>query len=92
MLRDLHTAILRHDRSLEPAPTPPVVTTPAQLPPALPSFVGRGDALAWLDGLLPGKAARPVVVSAVFGTAGVGKTALACIGRTGSGRSSPTGS
>lgn len=75
-LHDLHIAILRHDRSLEPASAGAASTTPAQLPPALASFVGRGDAIARLDFLL---AARPaaVVVSAVSGTAGVGKTTLA---------------
>jgi DNA-binding SARP family transcriptional activator/tetratricopeptide (TPR) repeat protein len=60
-------------------PTPPV---PAQLPPAVPAFAGRCEELASLDAILPtagaGQAAPAnVVISAVSGTAGVGKTALA---------------
>jgi DNA-binding SARP family transcriptional activator/Flp pilus assembly protein TadD len=62
------------------APTPAI---PAQLPLAVPAFAGRAAELASLDTLLPEStaagAARPatVVISAVSGTAGVGKTALA---------------
>ncbi len=60
---------------------------PAQLPRALPAFTGRTQELAWLDGLLDGSAAGPgagepdrpaaVLITAVSGTAGVGKTSLA---------------
>lgn len=90
VLRDLEMAILRQDPSLD-APQPgialtrasPVVPIPAQLPPGVPAFAGRGAELASLDALLhpagqPGPA-RPaaVAISAVSGTAGVGKTALA---------------
>jgi DNA-binding SARP family transcriptional activator/tetratricopeptide (TPR) repeat protein len=56
---------------------------PAQLPLTVPAFAGRAGELASLDALLPGDGtpgtARPatVVISAVSGTAGVGKTALA---------------
>ena len=56
---------------------------PAQLPPAVPAFTGRGAELACLDAIAAGAAlagpASPaaVVISAVSGTAGVGKTALA---------------
>jgi DNA-binding SARP family transcriptional activator len=39
MLRDLHTAILRQDEAL-------AVPAPAQLPPAVPAFAGRGGKLA----------------------------------------------
>ncbi|REF99696.1 DNA-binding SARP family transcriptional activator [Asanoa ferruginea] len=46
---------------------------PAQLPAGVPSFAGRADALAWLDGLLRADQR----VGAVSGTAGVGKTTLA---------------
>ena len=54
-------------------------TTPAQLPADVASFVGREGALRQLDALLDGAAAQAtaVVVAAVAGTAGVGKTALA---------------
>jgi DNA-binding SARP family transcriptional activator len=64
-----------------------VVTPPAQLPPAVPAFAGRHAELASLDAILPTARTGPdenaaagsaaVVISAVSGTAGVGKTALA---------------
>jgi DNA-binding SARP family transcriptional activator len=64
-----------------PAPqASPVVPVPAQLPPALAAFAGRKAELASLDALLPhaAEAGRGmVVISAVSGTAGVGKTTLA---------------
>jgi tetratricopeptide (TPR) repeat protein len=51
---------------------------PRQLPAAVPGFAGREGELATLTGLLRGQAATGgTVVSAVSGTAGVGKTALA---------------
>lgn len=73
MLRDLHHSILH----AEPATgTRPVV--PRQLPPDLTRFTGRTDDLARLDRLLPsGSAGHAVVISAIAGSAGVGKTALA---------------
>src|SRR6266516_2345269 len=50
----------------------------AQLPPPVAGFTGRDDELAVITGLLgPGGQAQPVLVSAVAGLAGVGKTALA---------------
>jgi tetratricopeptide (TPR) repeat protein len=86
-LRDLHEAILRQDPVLEaPAPSaivaslPPAVPLPAQLPASITAFAGRDDELACLDKLVAdGSSATPsaVIVSAVSGTAGVGKTALA---------------
>lgn len=48
---------------------------PAQLPVDVRGFVAREDELAELDALLSSDA--PVVISAMAGTAGVGKTALA---------------
>jgi DNA-binding SARP family transcriptional activator/Tfp pilus assembly protein PilF len=89
-LRDLEMAILRQDRTLE-APAQPVVVplaapaapVPAQLPPAVPAFAGRGAELARLDAAIPGAGgddyADPaaVAITAVSGTAGVGKTTLA---------------
>ena len=92
-LRDLEAAILRQDPCLD-APTPPVAAepiapvarvgpVPAQLPPAVPAFTGRGAELAGLEAIAPW-AAQPgppppaaAVLCAVSGTAGVGKTALA---------------
>jgi tetratricopeptide (TPR) repeat protein len=60
---------------------PAGVTVPAvrQLPPAVPGFTGRARELNALTHLLgpAGTAAGPVVISAIAGTAGVGKTALA---------------
>ena len=52
---------------------------PRQLPPAIPYFAGRADALKTLTDLLSDTAqpSRAVVVSAIDGTAGIGKTALA---------------
>src|SRR5215207_3643379 len=52
---------------------------PRQLPGAVAHFAGRAGELATLTGLLPGSAetSGTVVISAVSGTAGVGKTALA---------------
>ena len=56
---------------------------PAQLPPTIAGFAGRDAELASLDAILPQPAAngtapaRTVVISAIAGTAGAGKTALA---------------
>jgi DNA-binding SARP family transcriptional activator/tetratricopeptide (TPR) repeat protein len=54
----------------EPMPDRPV---PAQLPPAVAAFTGRDAALAELDAALGGG----VGVAGVWGSAGIGKTALA---------------
>ena len=59
------------------------VTVPRQLPTRVPHFAGRAEELALLDGVLDAAAsdqavgAIGVVISAIGGTAGVGKTALA---------------
>jgi tetratricopeptide (TPR) repeat protein/transcriptional regulator with XRE-family HTH domain len=62
-----------HTAAAEPWPLP------AQLPAELTGFVGRAAELARLDVLLPAVADRAtaVVIAAVGGAAGVGKTALA---------------
>jgi tetratricopeptide (TPR) repeat protein/transcriptional regulator with XRE-family HTH domain len=54
-------------------------TAPAQLPPDVWAFTGRASQLARLDALLDGAGTQPaaVLVSALSGPAGVGKTALA---------------
>jgi DNA-binding SARP family transcriptional activator len=85
-LRDLEVAILRQDPALHrPGPAAARTATPAppvpmQLPPPTQAFAGRGTELADLDALLP-RAAEPgptaVVITAVSGTAGIGKTTLA---------------
>jgi DNA-binding SARP family transcriptional activator/Tfp pilus assembly protein PilF len=76
-LRDLHLKVLRRDPELNrlarPAPAPAPV--PRQLPARTPFFVGREDKLAQLDKLMD--SGDTVVISAIDGTAGVGKTALA---------------
>src|SRR5215469_142029 len=55
------------------------VAVPRQLPTAVPYFAGRGGELRLLDAVLSdaGRGAGGVVISAIGGTAGVGKTALA---------------
>src|SRR5215475_55841 len=63
------------------APVGPALqeAAPGQLPPDVADFVGRAEVLARLRGLLAGPpgGATAVVVSAVAGRAGVGKSALA---------------
>jgi DNA-binding SARP family transcriptional activator/Tfp pilus assembly protein PilF len=84
-LRRLEQAILCEDSSLDlpaipAAGRPPAAATspPHQLPPAIADFTGRRQHLDELD-RLPGAEAdtTAVVISAIAGTAGVGKTALA---------------
>jgi tetratricopeptide (TPR) repeat protein len=56
------------------------VPVPRQLPPDTTHFTGRSDSLANLDALLHhgmGRSVTTVVITAIAGTAGVGKTALA---------------
>ncbi len=83
-LRDLHTTILRHEESsaaivpARPAATPRVI--PAQLPADVAGFTGRAGHLKELDQLLPGDqldGTTAAVITAIGGTAGIGKTALA---------------
>ncbi|MGK5440281.1 AfsR/SARP family transcriptional regulator [Micromonospora sp. URMC 105] len=61
-------------------PAPPAAgARPAQLPADLAVFTGRSAVLRELDDLLPGGdgTGRAVIISAIAGTAGVGKTSLA---------------
>jgi tetratricopeptide (TPR) repeat protein/transcriptional regulator with XRE-family HTH domain len=62
-----------------PDSPPRASSGPAQLPADVAGFVGRTGALGELDALLDtvGRQQTAVVISAVSGTAGVGKTALA---------------
>src|SRR5207247_3040714 len=88
-LRELETAILRQDASLDasapaaslPAAAPPAppVPVPAQLPPPVAAFAGRDAELARLDaiGNGQGEEASAVTIAVITGTAGVGKTSLA---------------
>jgi DNA-binding SARP family transcriptional activator/Tfp pilus assembly protein PilF len=72
-LQALHQAILTTDPTLD---LPAKSHVPAQLPADVTAFTGRAEELSWLDNLVVG-APSAVVISAVSGTAGVGKTALA---------------
>jgi DNA-binding SARP family transcriptional activator len=85
-LCELHQAMLTADPALAgpwagraaAGERAPVV--PRQLPAAVPHFAGRAGELAALNGLLDhvgGESRGTVVISAIGGTAGVGKTALA---------------
>jgi len=77
-LRQLGREILDALARLDGARTAAAPTALAQLPPPVTGFTGRDDDLAVLAGLLdPGITSAPVVVSAVAGLAGVGKTTLA---------------
>lgn len=74
----------RVQTSATPQPAVPQHVTvgpaPAQLPAAVAGFAGRREQLARLDQLLTDlttRASRALIISAVSGTAGVGKTALA---------------
>ncbi|MGO8961316.1 MAG: AfsR/SARP family transcriptional regulator, partial [Streptosporangiaceae bacterium] len=92
-LRDMHARVLRQDPTLRPAAPPSRLAqrsgpagagagglvVPRQLPAGVRSFAGRAAELKMLDGLL-GQAGGPggtVVISAIAGTGGMGKTALA---------------
>src|SRR6266508_4199928 len=79
-LRNLHQTILRSTGALPlVASLQPAVRVPAMLPLDVHGFTGRGPELARLDTLLATAHEQPtsVVISAIAGTAGVGKTALA---------------
>jgi DNA-binding SARP family transcriptional activator/tetratricopeptide (TPR) repeat protein len=81
-LQRVHEAILRGDPIPPTGPSPrPASPTPAQLPADLAGFAGRSGHLRRLDALLSDPSGAgdiaAVVVSAIAGTAGVGKTALA---------------
>jgi DNA-binding SARP family transcriptional activator/tetratricopeptide (TPR) repeat protein len=92
-LRAVYEAVLRGEPAsgAPAAPVPAPVAAPAPAPESAPvrprqlpadvlAFTGRERELAALDALLAagdGERAGPVLISAVSGTAGVGKTALA---------------
>jgi DNA-binding SARP family transcriptional activator len=88
-LTRLHDDILHHRPLTEgpvaagPVPERPAVRAPTarpeQLPLAVSGFVGRATELARLDAALDARTGGPtaVVISAVSGMAGIGKTALA---------------
>ncbi|MFC7534610.1 BTAD domain-containing putative transcriptional regulator [Actinoplanes sp. GCM10030250] len=83
-LRALHEAILRGEPATAPIDdrvAPPARgTAPAQLPPDVYGFTGRDAPLRRLDALLDrtsDPAGHTVVIAAIDGMAGIGKTALA---------------
>ena len=72
-----HDAAIDLDAAdLVPA-APREASVPAQLPADVPGFTGRDEELSALDALVGSALTPAVVISAVSGTAGVGKTALA---------------
>jgi DNA-binding SARP family transcriptional activator/tetratricopeptide (TPR) repeat protein len=82
-LRAAHERVLRQEvepetpaEAARPARAP---DAPAQLPPDLPTFTGRRDELASALALVPrdGPPASTVVICAIDGMAGIGKTTLA---------------
>ena len=73
-IKAAHLRIIRHSRT----PDPEARSVPAQLPADVAGFAGRVDSLEQLDRLVRGAERNTaVVISAIAGTAGVGKTALA---------------
>ncbi len=73
-LQRLHESILQ--AGVAQAPAQPVTPDiPRQLPRDLAGFTGRADQLRMLDATLP--SLTPTVITAIAGSAGVGKTALA---------------
>ncbi|MER7129316.1 AfsR/SARP family transcriptional regulator [Streptosporangium saharense] len=77
-LVEIHRTILtREDAAASTsAPAVPDRRVPRQLPPAITRFTGRSQALRELDDLLPAHGGTAMLVSAVSGAAGIGKTAL----------------
>ncbi len=61
----------------DPGPAPRGGAVPRQLPPAVLHFAGRERELGMLSTLLDEPRHQAVVISAISGTAGIGKTALA---------------
>jgi DNA-binding SARP family transcriptional activator len=86
-LRELHQRILTADPALDapeiirPATASRTTAVPRELPCGIRDFTGRETELAALSGLLDQQASEDapptMVISAIGGTAGVGKTALA---------------
>ena len=78
-LSAMHQRILATDPTLlnpAPAPPAPIPQVPAQLPRDVAHFTGRADQLKALTALAD-RTGNTVVVSAIGGSAGIGKTALA---------------
>jgi DNA-binding SARP family transcriptional activator/tetratricopeptide (TPR) repeat protein len=84
-LQELERAILRGDPAIGPTlpagveagRRPPLPPGPCLLPPDIDDFTGRQAAVAQVQRLLERERATAIVISAIAGKAGVGKTALA---------------
>ncbi|MBB5803321.1 DNA-binding SARP family transcriptional activator/tetratricopeptide (TPR) repeat protein [Saccharothrix ecbatanensis] len=78
-LQDLHRQILIADPQLTDIPTSSAVApaVPRQLPAAPAPFVGRHEELDLLDATLRDTSTTTVVISAIAGAGGIGKTWLA---------------
>jgi DNA-binding SARP family transcriptional activator/tetratricopeptide (TPR) repeat protein len=86
-VRDLHRRILASDHTLTASfapdrtapshPETPPAPVPRQLPAAVGHFIGRTDEMKALDALLDWPGDPTVVISAIDGSGGIGKTALA---------------
>ncbi len=82
-LQQLHQAILRGDPALPQAPAAELSTGRMRIPTGyrflprdIPDFTGREEGLRWLDEIGDGSAST-MVITAIAGAAGIGKTALA---------------
>jgi DNA-binding SARP family transcriptional activator/Tfp pilus assembly protein PilF len=77
-LADAQLRVLRQTVGTPPPVPVPNAARPAQLPADIVAFAGRAGPLRRLDELLDGYGDPPtVIITAIDGTAGVGKTALA---------------
>ncbi len=77
-LRTLHRRMLDNDPQLDQAKAKPAAPRRQLLPWDVPDFVGRSAELSWLDGFSRERAtAGTVLIGALAGIGGVGKTALA---------------
>ena len=75
---DEREVLLRAASATAGGAPPGRLAVPRQLPPAVPHFAGRTAELKILDGLLDAaKGSGTMLIAAISGTAGVGKTALA---------------
>jgi len=76
-LRRLHERILSGESTAAVAEATKPARVPRELPPEPRSFTARVHELSTLDGLLGDEVLTTVVISAMSGTAGIGKTTLA---------------
>jgi tetratricopeptide (TPR) repeat protein len=79
LIQGLSTGVQAELEKRSAGPVPRIVV-PAQLPHSISDFTGREAEIKMLNELLPGDSADasgPVIIAAVTGMAGVGKTALA---------------